>query len=719
MKRRQNGKGGKPKFVTPKNTTINAIYNQLRELDSEKINKDNVETVVQKPPSPTNAEEKQEKPKLMIGHGKPNFIKPTSKIVVPQKIGTELTIENSKSQALSRVKSTELEEIATEPTDEYVASETLHPLKSIKLLDNKTEVPVKENQFLNGADKVQNQQPWIGTLKKVDRQMNSKITQSQPSSGRTSPALFTSIKSTNKNVHPQEIDTEATENTLSETRRCIKSVELLAKKGDISTNENQCLNGAKENDEQPWIGTLKKVDRQISNKISQSQPSSGRTSPAFSTPSPLQAAQGKPNFLRSVNRTVLPPSTNTTENTISQTRRRLKSIELLENKTEASAKGNQLNGVKDQQQPWIGTLKKEDNIIQTNGMVSRSSPSFSVASPLLTRKSNIIRQSNEEMNSSSSKTTIETTTSNEIQEKLQSLRTTDTKLMQNILPPISPHSSRKITTIKQSSEAINSSSVSNITVIKNQELNDKIEASWAVNDVEQVESAESVLEIHNGLKTGSGSQQFNLVRTAGYHEQHTTQSNGIMYKEGLPQPDKNNQIFSKKFTEAISNIHEAVTTSTTATSKTFVSTVQEEKQEIKTDSIISNNIISEKKQSSYDFETILSASPLPPRKSQVFQQQPQPQSPHITKPKIHHLNHDSPNYDIKPFVSFSKDLSSTPNRYPDVVKVIKKSENSSYITSNSNSTMTLLKSEANENMYFSDVKFIINENGEVVQTVKH
>lgn len=115
---------------------------------------------------------------------------------------------------------------------------------------------------------------------------------------------------------------------------------------------------------------------------------------------------------------------------------------------------------------------------------------------------------------------------------------------------------------------------------------------------------------------------------------------------------------------------------------------------------------------------LVTASPLPPRKAQPFKVQTQPQSPHITSPAIHHLNqHGAPNFDVKPIVSFSKDLCVT-NRYPDQVKVLRSASSSSEavsvstkITSNGTST-----SETKENTYFSDLKFIINENGEVIHS---
>lgn len=116
------------------------------------------------------------------------------------------------------------------------------------------------------------------------------------------------------------------------------------------------------------------------------------------------------------------------------------------------------------------------------------------------------------------------------------------------------------------------------------------------------------------------------------------------------------------------------------------------------------------------------ASPIPPRKAQLFkpQQIQQPVNPKITSPIIHHLNHNKssgggPNFNVKPIVSFARDLSATPNRYPDKVQLKTVSND------NSNNSRSINGDHGDdvskENVYFSDLKFLINENGEIVQTI--
>lgn len=72
------------------------------------------------------------------------------------------------------------------------------------------------------------------------------------------------------------------------------------------------------------------------------------------------------------------------------------------------------------------------------------------------------------------------------------------------------------------------------------------------------------------------------------------------------------------------------------------------------------------------------------------------------------VNH--PNFNVKPMISFSKDLSDTPNRYPDTVKVMRSAATVTTATADESAA------ESKENNYFSDLKFIINEYGEVVQS---
>lgn len=90
------------------------------------------------------------------------------------------------------------------------------------------------------------------------------------------------------------------------------------------------------------------------------------------------------------------------------------------------------------------------------------------------------------------------------------------------------------------------------------------------------------------------------------------------------------------------------------------------------------------------------SSPILPRRAQLFKQQQNLATSKITSPTIHHINHGTLNYKAKPVTSFSRDLQLTPNRYPDKIPVTKTVEP--------------------EPVFFSDIKFVINSNGEVVRS---
>lgn len=90
------------------------------------------------------------------------------------------------------------------------------------------------------------------------------------------------------------------------------------------------------------------------------------------------------------------------------------------------------------------------------------------------------------------------------------------------------------------------------------------------------------------------------------------------------------------------------------------------------------------------------SSPILPRRAQLFKQQQNLANSKITTPVVHHINNGNMNYKAKPITSFSRDLQLTPNRYPDTVPVTKVTEP--------------------EPVFFSDIKFIINSNGEVVRS---
>lgn len=90
------------------------------------------------------------------------------------------------------------------------------------------------------------------------------------------------------------------------------------------------------------------------------------------------------------------------------------------------------------------------------------------------------------------------------------------------------------------------------------------------------------------------------------------------------------------------------------------------------------------------------SSPILPRRAQLFKQQQNLANSKITSQPIHHINHGNLNYKAKPVTSFSRDLQLTPNRYPDKIAVTKTADA--------------------EPVFFSDIKFAINSNGEVVRS---
>lgn len=87
------------------------------------------------------------------------------------------------------------------------------------------------------------------------------------------------------------------------------------------------------------------------------------------------------------------------------------------------------------------------------------------------------------------------------------------------------------------------------------------------------------------------------------------------------------------------------------------------------------------------------SSPIMPRRAHLFKQQQNLVNPKITSPPI---NHGTSNFKAKPVTSFSRDLQLTPNRYPEKIPVKKSLEP--------------------EPVFFSDIKFAINSNGEVVRS---
>lgn len=112
------------------------------------------------------------------------------------------------------------------------------------------------------------------------------------------------------------------------------------------------------------------------------------------------------------------------------------------------------------------------------------------------------------------------------------------------------------------------------------------------------------------------------------------------------------------------------------------------------------------------------SSPISPRRAQLFKQQQNILSSQVTSPPIHHLDHSNvitendksstttPVNNV--VVSFSKDLSNAPNRYPDHIKITKPIENAGTTISNGDK----------QQKFLSDIKFIIDSNGSVATVVQ-
>lgn len=108
------------------------------------------------------------------------------------------------------------------------------------------------------------------------------------------------------------------------------------------------------------------------------------------------------------------------------------------------------------------------------------------------------------------------------------------------------------------------------------------------------------------------------------------------------------------------------------------------------------------------------SSPVSPRRALLFKQQKNILCSQVTSPPaIHHLQHSNDTTEKDKFsatkpstnnviVSFSKELSNAPNRYPDQIKITKSTENS---TTNSIGHK--------QQQFLSDIKFIIDSNGSV------
>lgn len=113
-----------------------------------------------------------------------------------------------------------------------------------------------------------------------------------------------------------------------------------------------------------------------------------------------------------------------------------------------------------------------------------------------------------------------------------------------------------------------------------------------------------------------------------------------------------------------------------------------------------NCVISVKtKDAESDNETHLKAIPKPPTPEKPNGHILTPKTP---TPKPSHLNNNGVNFEQRSMISFAKDLSVEPNRYPDTVKIVKNIE----------STGKPLPKE------FNELKFEIASNGEVLMPFK-
>lgn len=105
------------------------------------------------------------------------------------------------------------------------------------------------------------------------------------------------------------------------------------------------------------------------------------------------------------------------------------------------------------------------------------------------------------------------------------------------------------------------------------------------------------------------------------------------------------------------------------------------------------------------------SSPVSPRRAQLFKQQKNILSSQVTSPTIHHIpnssgntctDNDNRSISAPPVVvSFSKELSNAPNRYPDLVTVTKTTDN-----------------DDGKHQFLSNIQFIIDSNGAVATVVQ-
>ncbi|KAJ6648054.1 hypothetical protein Bhyg_03279 [Pseudolycoriella hygida] len=214
------------------------------------------------------------------------------------------------------------------------------------------------------------------------------------------------------------------------------------------------------------------------------------------------------------------------------------------------------------------------------------------------------------------------------------------------------------------------------------------------------------IEINNVLKSPIAPPVFYKASIKNYNA--TTKVNNFSNVSTTESNDEIKQTIKRlKSVESLEQIQKSVD------DKTEMNDIQRRIQNLKTVDVNKTNILSNSRSTEVTTEERSSvqsisvrsvteqtdcfqSSPILPRRAQLFKQQQNLANSKITSPTIHHINRGNLNYKPKPVTSFSRDLQLTPNRYPDKIPVTKNIEP--------------------EPVFFSDIKFSINSNGEVVRS---
>lgn len=241
LHRRQNGGNKKPNFIVPKNTTINAINNQLRELQNNAQNQPvtngkTTSDAKQTKPS-TDDKDKDDKPKLLISHGKPNF-----------KISSNASSSANSKKLLEKDENVSGNELIGTLRRRLKSVEALDEIEPVEKLNDK---PVNEQKF--EARVAVADPPTIVRQPKNIVQEQTNVSNGVPKSP-VSPPLF--YKASVKNFNTVTSNTSSTDgnNEIKRTIRRLKSVELL-EQTEKSTDEKTELN-----DIQRRIQNLKNVE---------------------------------------------------------------------------------------------------------------------------------------------------------------------------------------------------------------------------------------------------------------------------------------------------------------------------------------------------------------------------------------------------------------------------------------------------------------------------